>query len=133
MLLKALWPLFLDTRPFNLTWSPWTKSKWTFINIALRWKCSISKGCMTLQIHSLDFSSFSCCSTTETNRNSYLFSKFCLKFGVCNWLLMFAIDFWQFQLSLLKEHDSLQQSQLEIFCKKFLENFCNWLAVSNWL
>ena len=45
----------------------------------------------------------------------------CLKFGVCNWLLMFAIDFWGFQLSLLKAHDPLQQSQLE----KFLRNFGN--------
>ena len=32
-------------------------------------------------------------------RNSYLFSKLCLKFGVCNWLLMFAIDFWCLQLT----------------------------------
>ena len=51
----------------------------------------------------------------------------------CVWNLEFAIDFWRFQLSLLKGHDSLQQSQLEKFFKKFLENFSNWLSVSNWL
>ena len=94
-----MWPLFLDTRPFNLTWSPWTKSKWTFINIALRWKCLISNGCLTPQIHNLDFSSFSCWSTTEKTEIAEMFSKLCLKFGVCHWLLMFAIDFWCFQLT----------------------------------
>ena len=92
-----------------------------------------SKGCMTPKIHSYNFSSFSFWTTTKTNRNSYLFSKLYSNFGVCNWLLMFAIDFWRFQLSLLKAHDSLQQSELENLCKKFLENFSNWLAVSNWL
>ena len=90
MLLKALVAFVFGHQTFNWTWSPWTKSKWTFINIALRWKCLISKGWMTLQIHSSDFSSFSCWSTTEKNRNSYLFSKLCLKFGV---------DFWCFQLT----------------------------------
>ena len=36
---------------------------------------------------------------------------------------MFAIDFWRFQLSLLKAHDSLQQSQLENFAEIFLKIF----------
>ena len=125
---KSSCGLFLGTRPFNWTWS-----QMNFYEHCPLMKYSISKACMTPQIHSSDFSSFSCWSTTETNRNSYLFSKLCLKFGVCNWLLMFAIDFWRFQLSLLKAHDSLQQSQLEKFYKKILENFSNWLSVSNWL
>ena len=84
---------------------------------------------MDLQILSSDFSSFPA-EQQQKQTEIAICSQNC---EVCNWLLIFAIDFWHFQLSLLKAHDSLQQSELEKFCKKFLENFSNWLSVSNWL
>ena len=126
---KFVWPLFLGTTPFNWTWNSWTKSKWTFMNIAFWWKCSILRVawiCKFIVLISLLFPAEQQQKQTEIA----ICSQNC---EVCNWLLIFAIDFWHFQLSLLKAHDSLQQSELENICKKFLENFSNWLSASNWL
>ena len=118
-----MWPLFLGTRPFNWTWSQWTKSKWTFMNIDFWWKYSISKGCMNLQIHSSNFSSFSCWKTTETTRNSY-FSQNCVR------ILEFVIDFWCLQLTfdvcnrLYSKHMiHYNKVNWKIFAKNFLKNF----------
>ena len=46
-----------------------------------------------------------------------------LTYRSSNWLLLFAIDFWCLQLSLLKAHDSLEVKWIGKIYRIFIENF----------
>ena len=118
-----MWPLFLGTRPFNWTWSPWTKSKWTFMNIALWWNIQYLR---LVWLHkfivqiSLPFPADQQQKQTEI--------AICSQNSV--WNLEFAIDFWCLQLTFdvfnwvySKHMIHYNKVNWKIFSKKFLKIF----------
>ena len=118
-----MWPLFLGTRPFNWTWSPWTKSKWTFMNIALWWNIQYLR---LVWLHkfivqiSLPFPADQQQKQTEI--------AICSQNSV--WNLEFAIDFWCLQLTFdvfnwvySKHMIHYNKVNWKIFAKNFLKIF----------
>ena len=118
-----MWPLFLGIRPFNWTWSPWTKSKWTFMNIALWWNIQYLR---LVWLHkfivqiSLPFPADQQQKQTEI--------AICSQNSV--WNLEFAIDFWCLQLTFdvfnwvySKHMIHYNKVNWKNFSKKFLKIF----------
>ena len=116
-------PLFLGTRPFNWTWSQWTKSKWTFMNIAFWWKCSILRVAW-LRRFIVTISLLFLSEQQQKQTEIAICSQNCVQ------ILEFAIDFWCLQLTFdifnwvySKHMIHYNKVNWKNFAKKFLKIF----------
>ena len=117
-----MWPLFLGTRPFNWTWSSWTKSKWTFMN-NFWWKCSILRVAW-LRRFIVTISLLFPSEQQQKQTEIAICSQNCIQ------ILEFAIDFWCLQLTFdvfnwvySKHMIHYNKVNWKIFAKNFLKIF----------
>ena len=118
-----MWPLFLGTTPFNWTWNSWTKSKWTFMNIAFWWKCSILRVAW-LRRFIVTISLLFLSEQQQKQTEIAICSQNCIQ------ILEFAIDFWCLQLTFdvfnwvySKHMIHYNKVNWKNFSKKFLKIF----------
>ena len=115
--------MFLGTTPFNWTWNSWTKSKWTFMNIAFWWKCSILRVAW-LRRFIVTISLLFLSEQQQKQTEIAICSQNCIQ------ILEFAIDFWCLQLTFdvfnwvySKHMIHYNKVNWKKFSKKFLKIF----------